>query len=300
MPLLTRTTSSVPLSSSPAKSHRGLNDTKRHSLSTDPCDSNLTKVLKSLHKRSNTLHTISKPSFPSFPSLRPSSPQREVSRWPFQHSPVRFTTPTPTAPDLGDHFARMRPVPITTHTDARRRTEAGRKRVQKMREWLTVVDIPDVQAVKAVGRPERSHQRYDSGSHEHSEDGTFYELKKLHAPEPLSTEEITSGSFETDILSFYLFRLRNGTFRKFNCVGCGETHVDSLWEGKRVVWLLHGCRHVVHDRCLKQLRDGKSSERLGDCDRCRQLEGNLKKLSRAQFESSHRYLSDSSQHVSNI
>lgn len=283
-----RTPSSVPLPPSPTKSHGSSNDERSYSLSAETSESSLTKVLKSLHKRTNTLQLQPKPLFPSLTSSPARSPQREVSRWPFRQSPACATPPTTPAAGLGDHFTRMRPTFEETQADMRRRGDASKIRVQKMREWLTTATTPTFHAAKAMGRPAKSHHRYDSGSHEHSENRSHYELPNPHTPEPSDADELEHLPHNT--LCHSLFRLRNRTLRRFDCMGCGETHTDSLRDGRPAIWLLYGCRHLVGDTCLDKLRDQSTEDRLGDCHHCGQLRNQLGKMSDAEVERSHRRL----------
>ena len=112
------------------------------------------------------------------------------------------------------------------------------------------------------------HQRYDSGSHEHS-GIALQELTKLHAPsisESFATETITLLSLHRDFLSHSLFRIRKRNSCYLLCVCCNTTHKEALHEGTSVVWLLQGCRHYVHAACFDKLHDNSSG--AGSCYNC--------------------------------
>ena len=90
-----------------------------------------------------------------------------------------------------------------------------------------------------------------------------------------------------DVLWFSLFRLRKRGLGGDGCVGCGEAHADALSDGGAVVWLLHGCGHVVDDRCLDKLR-----QRSAGCHACMNLGVQLGKFGAEEWRLRRRRLVD--------
>ncbi|KAF1365691.1 hypothetical protein EJ07DRAFT_170394 [Lizonia empirigonia] len=193
--------SSVPLPPSPTKP-REYSDNDKDSVSSRESlilpESKFTKVLKSLQKKSSTFPLQQKARSPSLPTPPVVTPQREAPKWPFRHSgpsPVLTSASAISVSELGDHFVRIVPNYAELQARLKRRRKATEERVKKMRAYLGVeTPKPTVQEVnhpfvanKRTGKQTISHQRIDSGSHDHADSDAFHGQQKRDATSTSAT-----------------------------------------------------------------------------------------------------------------
>jgi hypothetical protein len=285
MKWLTRTPTSVPLPPSPAKSQDGSDDSKSCSSTEYPTitQSNFSKAMRSLQKKSSTFSLQPKLSCSSLAATPPGTPQREIANWFSKPSPVRVVTPAPLAADLGDHFARSLPTYEEKQGELRRRKEAAQRRVKSMRTYLGAKAKEETATVR--------HQRYDSGSHEHADSFALRELQNCTTNTPKTSEEEARGEdqapasllLDLNFLRHALCRLQRPPLQ-FHCVGCKETHRSSLPDEGEVVWLLQSCRHYMHSECFGELlipdTDG--------CFHCTHFKMMLRKLGKDEVVARHK------------
>ncbi|KZM23239.1 hypothetical protein ST47_g5614 [Ascochyta rabiei] len=205
--------------------------------------------------------------------------QREASRWLFRPSPIRAATFALPATELGDHFARSLPTYKEKQAELRRRREASKQRVNRMRAYLGA-EMPKtmVQGVDdlftTIQGTETSHRRIDSGFQEHNDSEVFHEFQKpdtSNISELLEDELPMLPPLGEDFIYYALTRIRARDMREFECVACSKTHSNSSQERRAVAWILHGCKHFVHDACLDKLRENEAACRTHGCFNCEAL-----------------------------
>ncbi|KAF2632534.1 hypothetical protein BU25DRAFT_453750 [Macroventuria anomochaeta] len=309
MKWLKRTPTSVPLPPSPTKSREGSDDDSRSTSSTESLtltESNFAKVIRSLQRKSSTLTLQQKASSLSLSTTPVGTPQREAARWLFGPSPVHAVTSGPPVDELSDHFVRSLPTYQEKQAELCRRQEASRERVKRMRAHLgaqgfrptpaLINEINDPFTAIEGTEPSGKHQRYDSGSHEHSDSGALQKLQKLHTTttsEPTQEESHKLPLLNEDFLYHAMMRIWSHNMRFFNCVGCNKTHTDPCHQGVAVIWLLHGCRHKVHAACFGTFRDIEAYGFPGDtnsCYNCESLKRTMRSHTQEELDMRHKRL----------
>lgn len=262
-------------------------------------ESNFTKVLKSL-KKSSTFPLQQKASSPSPTTSPVVTPQREAPKWPFRHSgpsSVLAAASRISVSELGDHFVRIVPSYAEVQARLKRRRKATEERVKKMRAYLgvetpklTVLEVVNPFVAKERTGKTRSHQRIDSGSHERADSNALHGQQK---PDATSTSATSQNKASTlvplteDFLSYSLMRKRDRSVLEFDCVACQGTHRTSLQDAGAVVWILHGCRHLLHEACFRKMRDLES---LSCCYNCEVLARKMQRYSRDEMALRHKRL----------
>ncbi|KAF9699049.1 hypothetical protein EKO04_002852 [Ascochyta lentis] len=296
---LKRTPSTIPLPLSPTKAHESSDGDPMFSTEPLPLiESNFTKVFKSLQTRSSTLSLQHKSSSMSLSTSSVDGSQREATRWLFRPSPVRAIASTPPPTELGDHFTRSLPSYEEKQAELRRRREASKKRVNTMRAYLGA-EVPKtiIQAVDdpstAIQGTEILHRRIDSGFQEHSDGDVFEELQKPHTPnvsEPLQDESPILPPLAEDFLYYAMTRVRARDMREFDCIACSKTHKNALYQRPGVVWILHGCKHFMHNTCFDRLQESEAAHESHDCVNCEILKRMVMRHTTVEMVSRHERL----------